>query len=79
MCDMAIDLDTVGQRWQVDAADYFASALERLEIAERDGLLTRQGLRLTATPVGRLLIRHLAMAFDTHLQRQDGQRYSKIV
>ncbi|TNH17563.1 oxygen-independent coproporphyrinogen III oxidase [Halomonas sp. BL6] len=79
MCDMAIDLDAIGQRWHIDAADYFATAFERLAIAERDGLVQREGLRLSATPIGRLLIRHLAMAFDTHLQRQDGQRYSKIV
>ena len=76
---MAIDLDAIGQRWHIDAADYFATAFERLAIAERDGLVKREGLRLSATPIGRLLIRHLAMAFDTHLQRQDGQRYSKIV
>ncbi|MFP3633077.1 hypothetical protein SB776_41435, partial [Burkholderia sp. SIMBA_045] len=74
-----IDLDTVSKRWGIDAADYFATAIEQLETAEQDRLLTRQGLYFQATPTGRLLIRHLAMAFDTHLQRQGNQRYSKIV
>ncbi|UDM07962.1 oxygen-independent coproporphyrinogen III oxidase [Halomonas sp. NyZ770] len=79
MCDMEIDLASVGQRWHIDAPVYFASALEHLQPAERDGLLQREGNRLRATPTGRLLIRHLAMAFDARLQSQSSQRYSKIV
>ena len=79
MCDMRIDLATVSQRWNIDAPRYFAPALEHLQIAEQDGLLIRSGDQLSATPVGRLLIRHLAMAFDAHLPPQMGQRYSKIV
>lgn len=79
MCDMGIDLAAVSQRWNIDAPRYFAPALERLQSAEQDGLLTRSADQLNATPMGRLLIRHIAMAFDTHLSGQTGQRYSKIV
>ena len=79
MCDMAIDLEAIGKRWQINATDYFSTTLERLKTAEQDGLLVRQGLYLQATPTGRLLIRHLAMAFDNHLQHQGNQRYSKIL
>ena len=79
MCDMSIDLAAVSQRWNVDAARYFAPALEQLKRAEQDGLMIRSGDQLNATPMGRLLIRHLAMAFDAHFSRQSGQRYSKIV
>ncbi|MCA8866044.1 MULTISPECIES: oxygen-independent coproporphyrinogen III oxidase [unclassified Halomonas] len=79
MCDMGIDLAAVSQRWNIDAPRYFAPALERLQGAEQDGLIIRRGDQLIATPMGRLLIRHLAMAFDAHLSGQTGQRYSKIV
>lgn len=79
MCDMCIDLATVSQRWNIDAPRYFALALEHLQDAERDGLLTRSGDKLSATPIGRLLIRHLAMVFDAHLPQQASQRYSKII
>ena len=79
MCDMRIDLTAISQRWNIDAPHYFASALERLQSAEQDGLLTRSGDQLSATPMGRLLIRHIAMAFDGHLSEQSGRRYSKIV
>lgn len=79
MCDMRIDLAAVGQRWGIDAADYFSPVLEQLHAAEQDGLLIRDGLSLSATPTGRLLIRHLAMAFDAYLSGQSSQRYSKIM
>lgn len=32
MCDMEIDLASVGQRWHIDAPVYFASALEHLQL-----------------------------------------------
>lgn len=79
MCDMQIDLAAIGQRWEINATDYFSAVLEQLRAAEQDGLLVRDGLSLTATPTGRLLIRHLAMAFDAHLPGQSAQRYSKIM
>ena len=67
MCDMALDLEALGETFGVDAATYLADALARLETAERDGLVARSGHRLAVTPLGRLLIRHLAMAFDAYL------------
>lgn len=79
MCDMHIDLAAVGKRWHIDANDYFSTAIEQLKTAEQDGLITRHQQVISATPTGRLLIRHLAMAFDARLADQPTQRYSKIV
>lgn len=79
MCDMSIDLTAISQRWNIDAPSYFAPALARLQSAEQDGLLTHSGDKINATPKGRLLIRHLAMAFDAHLSQQSEQHYSRIV
>ncbi|RCV87701.1 oxygen-independent coproporphyrinogen III oxidase [Billgrantia montanilacus] len=70
ICDMQLDLGQLGERFGIDAARYLADALARLEAPERDGLLAWQGDRLVATPIGRLLICHLATAFDTRLPRQ---------
>jgi oxygen-independent coproporphyrinogen III oxidase len=70
ICDMQLDLGQLGERFGIDAARYLADALTRLEAPERDGLLAWQGDRLVVTPIGRLLIRHLATAFDTRLPRQ---------
>lgn len=79
MCDMHIDLAAVGKRWHIDASDYFSTAIEQLKTAEQDGLITRHQQVISATPTGRLLIRHLAMAFDARLADQPTKRYSKIV
>lgn len=79
MCDMALDLASLGEHFGIDAGRYFADTLSRLEGAEADGLITRHGMRLKATPVGKLLIRHLAMAFDAHLPTQHQPRYSRIL
>ncbi|WP_447928047.1 oxygen-independent coproporphyrinogen III oxidase [Vreelandella sp. EE27] len=79
MCDMRLDLAAIGTRFGIDADTYFAQALDNLRQAERDGLITRQDLVLNVTPIGRLLIRHLAMAFDTYLTEQFAARYSRIL
>ncbi|KPQ23582.1 oxygen-independent coproporphyrinogen III oxidase [Halomonas sp. HL-93] len=79
MCDMQLDLAALGKRWQIDAHQYFRLALSSLDQAKRDGLVDIQGNKLRVSPLGRLLIRHLAMAFDARLANQSEQRYSKIV
>ncbi|MDR5897500.1 oxygen-independent coproporphyrinogen III oxidase [Halomonas vilamensis] len=79
MCDMQIDFAAVSQRWNIDAPRYFADTFARLEDAERDGLVVHEGNILRATPIGRLLIRHLAMAFDAHLPGDTTKRYSRIL
>ncbi|TFH88647.1 oxygen-independent coproporphyrinogen III oxidase [Billgrantia azerbaijanica] len=67
LCDMALDLDALGERFGLeDVSHYFATPLHRLEAAERDGLLERHGNRLTVTPLGRLRVDLLARAFDAY-------------
>ncbi|MGM0520464.1 MAG: oxygen-independent coproporphyrinogen III oxidase [Pseudomonadota bacterium] len=79
MCDMQIDFAAISKRWNIDAPRYFADTIARLEGAERDGLVVHEGDTLRATPIGRLLIRHLAMAFDAHLPSDTTKRYSRIL
>ena len=68
-----------GERWQIDPQDYFKEALASLGQAQQDGLVNLHHHAITVTPIGRLLVRHLAMAFDAHLPLQAHKRYSKIV
>ncbi|MGL6252800.1 MAG: oxygen-independent coproporphyrinogen III oxidase, partial [Billgrantia desiderata] len=79
MCDMELDFDELSEAFGIDAPSYLADALTRLEMPQRDGLLRKEGSRVIATPLGRLLIRHLAMAFDTHLPAQPDTLFSRIV
>jgi oxygen-independent coproporphyrinogen III oxidase len=79
ICDMALDLDQLGEQFAIDAPRFLADALARLETHERDGLVERHGNRLVATAMGRLLIRHLAMAFDAHLAQQPKAYFSHLL
>ncbi len=79
MCDMELDFDELSEAFGIDAPSYLADALTRLEMPQRDGLLRKEGSRVIATPLGRLLIRHLAMAFNTHLPAQPDTLFSRIV
>lgn len=60
LCDMALDLDALGEAFGIDAQHYFDAALKKLKEAERDGLITRQGAKLRVTPLGKLLAGQLA-------------------
>jgi oxygen-independent coproporphyrinogen III oxidase len=51
-----------------------APELERLRGLERDGLCRVDGTRITLTPLGRVFVRNVAMAFDAYLEREGGRR-----
>ncbi|MDR1145345.1 MAG: oxygen-independent coproporphyrinogen III oxidase [Verrucomicrobiales bacterium] len=78
MCDFALRPLTVGRKFNVDFATYFAESLSALRPLERDGLLTVSDEKITVTPTGRFLIRNIAMCFDAYLQG-GANRYSKTV
>ncbi|MCH4564057.1 oxygen-independent coproporphyrinogen III oxidase [Halomonas sp. EGI 63088] len=78
ICDLSLDLEALGQAFGVDAEARLADVLARLEGAERDGLVERAGPRLVVTPIGRLLLRHLAMAFDPQLPDQPASPRSRL-
>lgn len=65
MCRFEVDLDRIAPR------RYFADALRQLTPLAKDGLVETHAGRVTATPLGRLFIRNVAMCFDAHLQRAE--------
>jgi len=77
MCDLQIDLASVCARHGRDPAE-LDSALSRLSPFEADGLLVRDGLRLSVTDVGRLVVRSICTAFDQHFEPEGG-RHSKTL
>lgn len=79
MCDMALDFTALGREFDINAESWLSDALVRLAPSIEDGLIEKHGNKLSVTPRGRLLIRHLAMAFDARLPNQSGQRYSRIL
>jgi oxygen-independent coproporphyrinogen III oxidase len=67
MCDGAVDTEAAARRFNV-AADWAEAELLALTPLEADGILERQGGRITLTPEARPLTRLVAAAFDTYFQ-----------
>ena len=81
MCYGVLDFDKTGERFGIDFGSYFASELVALEPMVADGLAEFAAPGLRVLPAGRLLLRHLGMAFDAYLASAQAaqQRFSKAI
>jgi oxygen-independent coproporphyrinogen-3 oxidase len=77
MCDLGVDLETVAAEFGASAAD-FKRELDQLADLESDGVVIRDGTRLTVTEMGRPLVRAVAAKFDTYLNVGE-KRHSQAV
>jgi oxygen-independent coproporphyrinogen-3 oxidase len=77
MCDLAVDLAATGVRHGVDGETYFARALTELRPLAALGLVEVSGARVQVTPLGRLFLRNVCMAFDGH--RGSGAQHASTV
>ncbi|MGO4332740.1 oxygen-independent coproporphyrinogen III oxidase [Cupriavidus sp. 2TAF22] len=76
MCNGVLDTDAVAARHGIDFAAHFATELAELARLAEDGLVRIAAGRIEVTPLGRLLVRRLAMVFDSYL-RDDAGRAGK--
>jgi len=76
-----LDFDATGKRHDIDFRSYFASEIAALEPMVADGLAEFAPPGLRVLPAGRLLLRHLGMAFDAYLASAQAaqQRFSKAI
>jgi oxygen-independent coproporphyrinogen-3 oxidase len=77
MCDLAVDVDAVCRRFGADAS-VFDADLDKLAGMEADGLVIRQGRRLTVSEAGRPLVRAACAVFDHYLKAGE-TRHAKAV
>ena len=80
MCRFKLDFRDVETRYGICFAEYFAVELSALESLADDGIVAvdRDGIRVT--PLGRFLVRVVAMVFDRHLREaRERARYSRII
>ena len=70
LCHTVLFKDEISREFAIDFDSYFADALEKLQPALDDGLLTIAKNEIRATWLGRIFIRNLAMAFDPYLEKQ---------
>ncbi|KWR89317.1 oxygen-independent coproporphyrinogen III oxidase [Cupriavidus sp. IDO] len=78
MCNGVLDIAGVEARHGVDFAATFAAELEDLDRLALDGLVRREPGSIEVTPLGRLLVRRVAMVFDRYL-REDAARAAERV
>lgn len=77
-----LDLREFSERFDLDFRSHFAAELDRLGSLAVDGLIEIAPSRLRVTPLGRLLLRAVAMPFDAYLHRQpngETTHYSRII
>jgi oxygen-independent coproporphyrinogen-3 oxidase len=78
MCDVSLDYAGLGRELGLDFAARFAEEIAGMADLEADGLLQRTPQGIEVTPLGRLLVRVIALRFDRHFKAGE-KRHSKSV
>ncbi len=80
MCRTKVDFDSFEKEFGISFNEYFCSELEMLHGMEADGLLRSHRDSIEILPVGRMLLRNIAMVFDAFLNRGGATvQYSRTV
>ncbi len=82
MCDFELSKQEVEDRFSLDFDAYFDESLAKLEPLQQDKLLEFENGKINVTQMGQLLIRNIAMAFDTYLgemKSKETPMFSKTV
>lgn len=78
MCDFELDFKTIEDKFNIEFENYFSNALEGLKEFAGDNLVEIDKRKITVTPMGRLLIRNIAMNFDKYLEKEN-TKYSRTI
>ncbi|MDO4436228.1 MAG: oxygen-independent coproporphyrinogen III oxidase [Cardiobacteriaceae bacterium] len=79
MCNLGLNLNEVSKRFGIDAKHYFSREWQQLTSLAQDDLIEYDEEQLRVKPLGRLLIRNIAMVFDFYRQKNPDHRFSKTV
>lgn len=80
MCNFELDFKRIEDKYKINFRDYFALGLSNLTEMENDELVTIKDSKIEITPMGKLLIRNIAMNFDGYIERkEDTAKYSRTV
>lgn len=80
MCHFIVYKREIEEEHGIDFDETFADALRNLVPMAGDGLVKLLPDRIEILPLGRLLVRNVAMAFDAYLQGAEGKgRFSRTV
>jgi oxygen-independent coproporphyrinogen-3 oxidase len=73
MCDLEVVKEAVEEKFNIFFDEYFDRELEQINALARDGLVAHNVSVIKVTPIGRLLLRNIAMCFDATLKERLGK------
>ena len=79
MCNLGVSFEKIDKMFGIMFEDYFQEELENLKDLEEDGLIEVRDRRIRILPVGRLLIRNVAMVFDAYLKNKKDLKFSRTI
>jgi oxygen-independent coproporphyrinogen-3 oxidase len=80
MCNFELDFRQIEEKYKINFKEYFAWGLSNLPEMEKDELVFVNGNKIEVTPMGKLLIRNIAMNFDGYIEhKEDTAKYSRTV
>ncbi|MBO3462528.1 oxygen-independent coproporphyrinogen III oxidase [Aetokthonos hydrillicola Thurmond2011] len=78
MSNLALDKQDIEQKYNISFDNYFFHELEKLGCLEKDGLVELSTKHIKITDIGRLLVRNIAVIFDTYKTTQD-KKFSRAI
>ena len=78
LCHYRLNFAALEARFGINVCHYFSAELEQLEMLQGDNLVQVGTEELAVTPLGKMVVRRIAMVFDRYLQGQPLQ-YSKVI
>jgi len=79
MCDLYLNFSHIEKKFEIKFVDYFSREIESLFQLEKDELILFTPFGFEVTPMGRLLIRNIAMRFDGYYKTDSQNRYSRTI
>ena len=79
MCHGYVDAAAIEDKHDIHFGSYFGKELEQLQALQADGLVDLTVGRIALTPVGRLLMRNVAMTFDAYLGADVRPPMSRVI
>lgn len=74
MNNLEIDFASIERAFNIDFKAHFKEALKMLKPYEQDGLLTLSDTGLKTSATGAMLVRNIAMVFDSYLKTHQGEK-----
>ncbi len=79
MCNLGVSFSRIEKEFGINFEDYFERELEELRELEEDRLIELKDRRINILPVGRLLIRNVAVVFDAYLKSKKELKFSRTI